>query len=180
MHKYKYIYRELNLHRQVVHNLKNFQLLIYYINTVRAQIESVSTDISTNLPQPITASGFENAVLYTNQTITADSLGSFKVNNNAFYQFRYGWSVNGGKDPIVFNVNAKKIYLLYMMDKSSGKAGTVTVSLDSQALKTINSDASGSWGDHALYFEAINTDTTSEHSLEVALTTSGTKSNFTI
>ncbi len=155
------------------------ELLIYYVNTVRAQIESISETIP-SIPVSLTDAQFENGVLLTNKTLEAKSLGSFVVNNNAFWQFKDGWTVSGGNEPIVFKGNAKSIYILYKRDKSSGKGGTVEVKLDGNVIGTINSDYSTGWGDYATFFKVLDTDVSGEHEIEIKLTSTGNKTEFAI
>ena len=155
------------------------ELLIYYINTVRAQIESVSETVPP-IPDSLTDAPFENGVLHTNMTLEAESLGSFVANNNAFRQFKNGWTVSGGKDPIVFKSNAKSIYILFKKDKSSGKAGTVEVKLDGKTVGSIDSDFSSGWGDYATFYKVLDCNTAADHTLEIKLTSTGSKTDFAI
>lgn len=155
------------------------ELLIYYVNTVRAQIESVSESIP-SLPVSLTDAPFENGVLLTNKTITAESLGSFNVNNNTFWQFKEGWTVSGGTKPIIFKGNAKSIYILYKKDKNSGKGGKVEVKLDGNVIGTINSDYSTGWGDYATFYKVLDTEVSGEHEIEIKLTSTGSKTEFAI
>ena len=155
------------------------ELLIYYINTVRAQIESVSENIPA-VPVSLTDAPFENGVLLTNKTVTADSLGSFVVNNNAFRQFKDGWTVSGGTEPIKFKGNAKSIYILFKKDKSSGKGGKVEVKLDGNVIGTINSDYSTGWGDYATFYKVLDTNVSGEHEIEIKLILTGSKTEFAI
>ena len=87
------------------------ELLIYYINTVREHIESIPENIPA-LPAPLTDASFENGKLLNSMNFQAIKLGSFVVNYNAFWQFKYGWTVSGGTQPIEFKYNAKNIYIL--------------------------------------------------------------------
>lgn len=155
------------------------ELLIYYINTVRAQIVDISSKVS-SVPSPLTEARFESGVLYTSKTVNAEELGSFKVNSNAFWQFKDGWTVSGGSEPIVFKSAAKSIYILYKMDKTGGKAGTVTVKLDGETVGTINSDYSTGWGDYAYFYKVLESDSVKEHKIEIQLTSTGNKSDFAI
>ena len=155
------------------------ELLIYYVNTVRAQIESISETVSV-LPEALTDAPFENGVLLNNLTVVADSLGSFTVNNNAFSQFKYGWTVSGGTEPIVFRNNVKSVYLLYKMDKKSGKAGIVQVEVDGKVIGTINSDFSSGWGDYATFYKVLDEEISGEHKISIKLISSGDKTEFAI
>lgn len=155
------------------------ELLIYYINKVRSQIVDISSEVSP-VPSPLTEARFESGVLYTSKTIQAEKLGSFKVNSNAFWQFKNGWTVSGGSEPIVFKSTAKSIYILYKMDKTGGKAGTVTVKLDGETVGTINSDYSTGWGDYAYFYKVLESDSVKEHKIEIQLTSTGNKTDFAI
>lgn len=155
------------------------ELLIYYVNTVRAQIESIPETVPA-IPTSLTDAPFENGVLLTSKTITADSLGSFVVSNNAFWQFKEGWTVSGGTEPIKFKGEAKSIYILFKKDKNSGKGGKVEVKLDGNVIGTIDSDYSTGWGDYATFYKVLDTDISGEHELEIKLTSTGNKTEFAI
>jgi len=155
------------------------ELLIYYINTVREHIESIPENIPA-LPAPLTDASFENGKLLNSMNFQAIKLGSFVVNYNAFWQFKYGWTVSGGTQPIEFKYNAKNIYILYKRDKTSGKGGTVSVKLDGQVIGSINSDYSTSWGDHVYFYKVLDSNITGNHTVEIQLTFTSPKTDFAI
>lgn len=155
------------------------ELLIYYINTVRAKLTEISETVAP-LGEPLTESGFENGVLYTNQTLTASSLGSFKLTNNAFRQFKMGWTVSGGTNPIEFQFkNAKSIYLLYRK-YTSNSGGTVALELDGNVVGSANADFAGGWGEYATFEKILDSNTASDHVVKLRLTSDSPKTDFAI
>lgn len=155
------------------------ELLIYYLNTVRAQLNAIPTAVEP-LPAPLTANGYENAVLLTNMAIQAASLGSFELDYQAFSQFPLGWTVKGGREPLVFELeDTKNIHLLYKYT-TSGKGGRVSVKLDGREVARINADFAGGWGDCAMTAEVLTGSTAGSHTLEIELISSSPKDEFSL
>lgn len=155
------------------------ELLIYYVNTVRAQITKISSEIPP-IPDALTDASFENGMLLTNKNFTATSLGSFQLSNNAFRQFQYGWTVHGGYEPITFTGEAKNIYILYLKCKSKNTYGTVSVKLDGNEVGTMNGDYTSGWGDNVQFFKVLDGGELGSHTVSVQLTSQDPKIDFAI
>ena len=155
------------------------ELLFYYLNGVRTKLNTISGMISA-LPSPVTANGYENAVLLDNRDITPTSLGSFQVNNNAFYYtFKNGWTVKGGKEPIVFELEAtKNIYILYSK-VVGGIGGKVVVKVDGKKVGTLDAHYPGA-GDLATTFGAYTSVTPGKHTVSIQLIDGGIGNQFSI
>lgn len=154
------------------------ELLIYYVETVRASLDSAPTDIAP-IPSALTANRFENAKLLNGFNTTPISKGSF--NTNAYsWQFPGGWSTTGGGQALVIEVtNVKNIYLLWL-SKANDKGGTATVKVDGQLVATINSDKYISWGDCAQELKLLESNTTGTHRIEIQVTSASPKDDFDV
>jgi len=152
------------------------ELLIYYINTVREKLNSISEKAAA-IPSAKTANRYEGGVLMNNQMLTAKSLGSFTVSFDAFRQFPAGWTTNGGSEAIVFEIeDCSNLYILYKADKTAanGTPARVTVKVDGQYVGSINADNKTGWGDYAATFEALLDGQRGKHTLEIQVAKEGT------
>ncbi|MDR1891701.1 MAG: SGNH/GDSL hydrolase family protein [Oscillospiraceae bacterium] len=153
-------------------------MLKYYLAKLKQGLASAPSAVNA-LANPITKSGYENAVLLTNANFSAQSLGGFTVTNGAYYQFPNGWTVKNNTAPIVFEVtDASNLYILYHAT-TSGNGGKVLVSLDGGTARTLNSDASDSF-ERAETYKVLSGSQTGTHRLEIKLQPAGTKDEFTI
>lgn len=154
------------------------ELLIYYINTVRAKLTSVS-EKPENLPAPITANRYENGELLGCNNLVAESLGSFYPDFNAF-QFGNGWTTQGGNEPLVLNIkDAKNIFLLYRVS-TKDTSGKAVVKLDGKTIGTLNASFPGGWGDYAQTFQVLSSDHSGSHRLEIQVISDNPKNDFWI
>lgn len=154
------------------------ELLIYYIESVRAKLDTLSTEVST-IPAALTANRFANAQLLNGFNTTPVSNGSFTTNAYS-YQFPGGWSTTGGGQALVIEVeNVKNIYLLWL-SKISGTGGTATVKVDGQLVATINSNKYITWGDCAQELKLLESDTPGDHIIEIQVTSASPKDDFDV
>ena len=107
--------------------------------------------------EPLFGRRFVEGDLLTNQKIQPLSLGSFRVDNEAFYRLPYGWRYDGfGREPLVFQTRTRAIGLLYQMvnDGAHGKAKVIVTDNDvgkEWPSQTISCDFRGGWGCYPEY-----------------------------
>lgn len=155
------------------------ELLIHYVQCVIENLDSIGEEKAV-LPAVLKSDTFMNGVLYTSKTLDAFDLGDFYVNDNAFWQFHDGWTVEGGDKPLTFKVNAKNILFYFVKDAKSGKAAHFTVSVDGEQLAEYDSEFPGGWGDYVKIQTVCFGDTEKEHIIEFKPIINGDKNRLTI
>ena len=154
------------------------ELLIYYINTVREKLTAIPETVDA-LPAPLTANGYENALLLNSLNTKPVSLGSFYADAGTF-QFGYGWTTNSGNNPFVLEVtDAKNISILYKAS-IDGAGAKATVKLDGKTVGTIDSDFSGGWGNYAGTFQVLEGTAAGKHRIEIQVNPEGSQNAFSI
>ena len=143
------------------------ELLIHYINTVRAQITKAPAPVTT-LPAAVTDNSYENAVLLNATNTTPSNLGGFAKKADT-PQFPNGWyTSNGNNKTFTIEVtDCKNLSLLYW--KQAGVSGTAIVKVDGKAIDTVQSDNSVSWN-YAQTLDLIKGKTAGKHTIEITCT----------
>lgn len=152
------------------------ELVKNYLRKVYSHLDSVPAEIKP-VPAPLVSDKYANAQLLTGKTITASSLGSFTATDDAFWQFKDGWKVKGGTSPIVFNVKAQNVFLLFKKT-NNGTGGKVNVKVDNGAAMTIDSDFPNGWGEYAETFLVCSDSKSADRKIEIALAPNGAKDEF--
>lgn len=153
------------------------ELVKNYLRKVFNDLNSLSTTVKA-VPQPLTSSKYENAMLYTNKNLTATSLGSFQINNDAFWQFKNGWTAKSGTDPLVFDVKGKNVFV--MVKRSiGGKGGKATIKLNGKVVTTVDSDFPNGWGDYVDPVWVCDEASGTQQHIEIQLIPDGSK-EFTV
>lgn len=122
---------------------------------------------------PLFSRRFAQADLLTNQRIQAVSLGSFRVDNEAFYRLPYGWRYDGsGRLPLVFRVRARTVGLLYQMvtDGAHGTAGIAVFDHETGKewpVEEISCDFQGGWGCYPEYRLLARSEDTHTYTVEL-------------
>ncbi len=169
------------IHPNVTGHAITAELIINYIQNVEKNLDMIADSDTADLSDPITEARFEGSTLYTNQTLTPTSLGSFSKNTNTELQFPNGWVTNGGANPITFNLgNVNGVYILYLRDKT-GASGKADVSVNGTKVTTIDADATGDWGSYAEFAEIIPVQNEKkECTLSIKMTTGNSSKKFNI
>ena len=124
-------------------------LITSYLDGVKA----VYTDYSTIIPEvpakPMTSEKYMNAKMYwCNEGLEPTSLGSWTKDTYAFYDFRGSWSSSSGRTPMVFEVDAQNVKILYEKSISTDKSGVIQMRVDSTLVGEVNSYFENGWGDY--------------------------------
>ena len=155
------------------------ELLINFVENVRCELDGISDDDYV-VPEVCFGDDFMNGVLYTSQTLTAAELGDFYVNDDAFWQFHHGWTVEEGDKPLVFKVNSRNIMFYFLKDAKSGKAGHFKVLLDGVEQYEVDCEFKGGWGDYVLIYRVCFNETAGEHTIEFKPIPNGDNNRVTI
>jgi lysophospholipase L1-like esterase len=145
---------------------------------------SLAANDSLELPAPLTGNHYENCGM---QTVklgwVPDSLGAYTVRDSDFGGmggiYRSTADADGAYgEPIVFNVYAKSIALLY--GRITSKGGMFDVLVDGTVVKTINTDFTGGWGNYVEVAEVYTADTAAEHEVQIVPMNTGVQQAVTI
>ena len=138
-----------------------------YLTGVHDNLGSIA-DKDEELPAPMTGDIYRNTKILTSLDAAPKSLGSAQAKTNGLPFCKNGWEIKG-QDPLVFEVEAKRITLLYRRDKSIAW-GTVLVTADDEPMCYLKGSYEQGWGDYVPDSKAVfNADTTRKVTLSIGL-----------
>ena len=116
-------------------------------------VKNVYADYSTIIPevpeQPMTSEKYMNAKMYwCNEGLEPTTLGSWTTDTYAFYDFRGSWYISKGVRPMIFDVEAQNIKILYEKVIDNSKSGKVKVSVDGGGAVVVDSYFENGWGNY--------------------------------
>jgi hypothetical protein len=113
-----------------------------------------------------------NAKMYwCNEGLEPTSLGSWVKDTYAFYDFSGSWSVKSGRQPLVFEVDAKNVKILYEKSISTSKSGVIQMRVDTSLVGTVNSYFENGWGDYQTIADVYDGSEFKHHKLRFTLMT---------
>ena len=111
-------------------------------------MEKLDEEIPEEIPLPekaLNSTKFEDMHFLDATNLTADSLGSFKVIDNAHGHFTDGWQDKAaGTEAIEFTIECRTLFLVYLCS-SSKHYGTVEVYVDGELMKEVNASHKDGW-----------------------------------
>ena len=141
-------------------------LITSYLDGVKAVYADYTTIIPEVPEQPMTSEKYMNAKMYwCNEGLEATSLGSWVKDTYGFYDFRGSWSVSSGTSPLVFDVDAQNIKILYEKSISTSKSGVIQMRVDSTLVGTVNSYFENGWGDYQTIADVYDGTTFKHHKI---------------
>lgn len=111
---------------------------------------------------------FEDMRFLDATNLTADSLGSFKVIDNAHGHFADGWQDKAaGTEAIEFTIECKTLFLVYLCS-SSKHYGTAEIYVDGELVKEVNASDKNGWNnpENAMIF---SDDESAVHKISIKL-----------
>lgn len=115
--------------------------------------------------EPVTVAAYEHAAVLDSGDIVPEDMGSF-AENKSCEQFPDGWSCTQGDGAIVFRVSCERLGVLYL-STVDGQSGQFEVYVDGEAVRTINADFEGGWGNAITAEEVFSSKGTAEHTVEI-------------
>ena len=117
-----------------------------YLNSVVTQLDTISL-AEKPLPKALSGDFYQNTHILGSNNYTPKALGDFQKTNNALYFWKNGWEVKRGANrPIVFEVQARRVWLLYKRDITNTK-GIASVSVDGAHFCDLNGHFQDGWGE---------------------------------
>ena len=154
------------------------ELINNYLQKVYDNLGSISATVE-KLSDPIISDKYENGKTYSSKTMSATSLGSFQVTNNAFWQYKDGWTVKDGTQPLVFDITGKTIFLV-VKKTNTGAGGKASIKVNGKEVMIVDSDFPNGWGDYAEPIQVCKDEQGTKQHVEVQLQPNGAKNEFTI
>lgn len=135
------------------------ELLCSYLQKTYEKLATLSTTVPA-LPAPYLGDGFENATWYHRSNITPKSLGSFTSYNSD----GCSWKSNG-KQPIVFEVTGKRIFI--PTSASRGENFDVTVRIDGGAPIKLDVNTKEFGGGRYINYLVLDEKVSAKHTVEI-------------
>ena len=137
-------------------------------------VKNVYADYSTIIPevpaQPMTSEKYMNAKMYwCSEGLEPTSLGSWTQDTYGFYDFRGSWYCSKGRTPLVFEVDAQNVKILYEKSISTSKSGVIQMRVDSTLVGTVNSYFENGWGDYQTIADVYDGSEVKHHKLRFTL-----------
>lgn len=124
-------------------------LITSYLDGVKAVYEDYTTIIPAVPEQPMTSEKYMNAKMYwCNEGLEPTTLGSWTTDTYAFYDFRGSWYITKGVRPMIFEVDAQNIKILYEKVIDESKSGKIKVSVDGGGAVVVDSYFQNGWGNY--------------------------------
>ena len=133
------------------------KFIIHYLDKVYGQLDSIPTEVG-EVPAAKYTDDFAYTKHLTSLNFKPSSYGSFTVSDKAcmYSQFKDGWMVTAGSDPMTFECEAKRLYIPYQRRTTSDGVIKVTVNGVPCAFLSAKTDSYAQLG-AALVFEAETT-----------------------
>ncbi len=128
------------------------ELIWKYLNSVYAGMTDEPADAWSVPSAALTTDAYMNARILDNRLLAADETSGFEAESVAWSEFANGWQTKDGGS-ITFTVNAKRIGILYYRSVS-GTYGRADILIDGTAVRAIDADFSGGWG-NSVYAEQV-------------------------
>ncbi|MBQ8208636.1 MAG: hypothetical protein IJZ89_07885 [Clostridia bacterium] len=123
------------------------ELLKYYFK-LALDDESEIGDINKPLPTPLFGQSYMNTEMLDGSTLIPDSYGAFKVGNTDFYQFKGGWTSEGGGDAMTFVLKDCKVVHIAYVKNPAENSGTATVTANGEIYE-VDTFFKNGWGKYA-------------------------------
>lgn len=118
-------------------------LIISYLERLYKQINKKVT-IATKLPQSLNKDLFTSADYLNNKTLQIKELGGWEATDHAHWQLKEGWKPIKINKPMVFEVTARKIFLVYNKTINN-KGSTIKVTVDNNKPLKFQSKSTNTW-----------------------------------
>lgn len=140
------------------------EILWNYLNEVYSARDTLEAPEDAADVEALTKAVYRNADILDGSNITPSAYGDF-TEETVCQQFTDGWGCNG-EGGIVFQASFSRLGILYYATVE-GKSGQFEVLIDGEAVRTVNADFSGGWGNAIKATEVYASDEVAEHTVEL-------------
>lgn len=141
------------------------EILSSYLEKVYAERESYEeTEIFAE--DPVTTAAYEHAELLDGTNLQPRELGTFAESDNGCRQYPDGWRTEEGDGGIVFQTEFQRLGLLYLRT-TDGESGQFDIYVDGEAVRSVDADFSGGWGNAITAEEVYVGEEEAVHTVEI-------------
>lgn len=156
------------------------ELLYRYLNDVYARLDEIPEEVTPFTASAQTKERYMEGRILDASNLTPLSVGSFTGTQSGWY-FPYDdyWYTEEGEEPIVFEIEAANIGLLYQRDVNDA-FGQYDVYIDGEHVRTLNGSFVNGWGNSMETEELYTSDEKAIHRVEVRKSPDSAGNCFTI
>lgn len=154
------------------------ELLYLYLNDVYARLDEISEEVTPFTAEVQTKERYMNGQILDSQNLEPVSLGSFAEKQVNWY-FPNNWHTEEGDEPIVFEIEAASIGLIYQRT-TDGSYGQFDIYIDGECVRTLDGNFENGWGSATETVELYTSEETAIHTVEIRKNADSTGDQFTI
>lgn len=152
------------------------EMLYRYLNDVYARLDEIAKEITPFTERAITVERYQDGRFVTPLDITPVEYGSYSV-KDVSWQYKNNWHTDTGEEPIVFEVEAQNIGLVYHK-VANQNYGMVNVYVDDALAITL--DGEYSFGGNSESVEIYTSDEKAVHTIRIEKHPDSKSGKFTI
>lgn len=154
------------------------EIMWNFFNSVYLRMDTIDDEPEYIIKDPLSSEAYANASILDSETIEPKQMGSFKK-GNIFDRFNNNWFTDSGEEPIIFDVTAKNIGIMYYKT-TNGTGGQYEIYIDGEYNKTLDADFSGGWGNYAETTEVYSSKEVKTHTIEIRKSDTSTGDFFAV
>lgn len=156
------------------------ELLYRYLNDVYGRLEEIPEQVSPFTAGAQTAERYMEGRILDASNLAPLSVGSFaERQDNWYFPYKDYWYTTKGEEPIVFEIEAANIGLLYQRDVDDD-FGQYDIYIDGEHVRTLNGNFVNGWGNSMETEELYTSDEAALHRVEVRKNPDSTGEKFTV
>lgn len=140
------------------------EILWKYLNQVYAQKDTYG-EPEEFTADAVTYEAYLDAQILDATNLTPDALGTFEE-KSVCQQFPNGWVCESGEGELTVTATFRNLGILYYATVD-GKSGQFEIYVDGEAVRTIDADFSGGWGNAINGTEVYTSDEAAEHTITI-------------
>lgn len=154
------------------------ELLYMYLNDVYARLDEIPEEVTPFTAEAQTKERYMNGQILDSQNLEPVSLGSFAEKQVNWY-FPNNWHTEEGDEPIVFEIEAASIGLIYQRT-TDGSYGQFDIYIDGECVRTLDGNFEDGWGSATETVELYTSEEAAVHTIEIRKNPNSTGDQFTI
>lgn len=154
------------------------ELLYLYLNDVYARLDEIPEEVTPFTAEVQTKERYMNGQILDSQNLEPVSLGSFAEKQVNWY-FPNNWHTEEGDEPIVFEIEAASIGLIYQRT-TDGSYGQFDIYIDGECVRTLDGNFENGWGSATETVELYTSEEAAVHTIEIKKNADSTGDQFTV
>ena len=154
------------------------ELLWNYLNYVYAKQDTIINEVQPLKVKPLFQEAYKDATILNSKTLLPVRIGSFEIGKGIGW-FKNSWNTSGGDKPIVFELEAQNIGILYYRTPDN-LSGQIEVYIDGEYNCTLDADYNGGRGNYYVSTEVYRSEKKGRHRIELRRAKTSEKDKFCI